>query len=80
MTDTSQLAGKLVALHWPQIASEVTLSDDTNQLQEVTAEIEDSTGVTHMVEVLVKWDADYLIGKVVSTNSTAQGAMLSIVS
>jgi hypothetical protein len=49
-------------------------------LQEVTAEIEDSTGVTHMVEVLVKWDADYLIGKVVSTNSTAQGATLSIVS
>ena len=80
MTDSPQLAGKLVALHWPQIASEVTLSDDTNQLQEVTAEIEDNTGVTHMVEVLVKWDADYLIGKVVSTNSTAQGATLSIVS
>ena len=80
MTDSQQLEGRLVALHWPKIASEVTLSDDTSSLQEVTAEIEDSTGVTHMVEVVVKWDADYLIGKEVSTNSTSQGSTLSLVS
>ena len=80
MTDSNNLEGRLVALHWPKVAAEVTLSDDTNQLQEVTAEIEDREGVTHKVEVLVKWDADFLVGKEVSTSTSDGGAILSLVS
>jgi hypothetical protein len=80
MTDSNNVEGRLVALHWPKLAAEVTLSDDTNQLQEVTAEIEDRAGVTHKVEVFVKWDADFLIGKEVSTSPTAQGETISLLS
>ena len=80
MTNSTNVEGRLIALHWSKIASEVTLSDDTNQLQEVTAEIEDREGVTHKVEVLVKWDADFLVGKEVSTSTSDDGATLSLVS
>ena len=80
MTDSPNVEGRLVALHWPKIAAEMTLSDDTNQLQEVTAEIEDRNGVTHKVEVSVKWDADFLVGKEVSTSTNAEGATLALVS
>ena len=60
--------------------SNSAISIDTNQLQEVTAEIEDREGVTHKVEVLVKWDADFLVGKEVSTSTSDDGATLSLVS
>ncbi len=80
MTESTNLEGRLVALHWPKVAAEVTLSDDTNQLQEVTAEIEDREGVTHKVEVFVKWDADFLVGKEVSASMNADGATLSLAS
>ena len=80
MTESANVEGRLIALHWPKVAAEVTLSDDTNQLQEVTAEIEDREGVTHRVGVLVKWDADFLVGKEVSTSTSDNGATLSLLS
>ena len=80
MTESTNVEGRLIALHWPKVAAEVTLSDDTNQLQEVTAEIEDREGVTHKVEVLARRDADFLVGKEVSTSTSDNGATLSLLS
>ena len=77
MDDVKQVDGRLVSLHWPKDTSELTLSVDTTQLQEVKAEIEDSQGVTHLIDVLVRWDADYLVGKDVVTSTTADGIVLS---
>ncbi len=77
MDDLKQVDGRLVSLHWPEEAAGATLSVDTTQLQEVKAEIEDSSGVTHLVDVLVRWDADYLVGKEVSANSTDDGTVLT---
>ena len=77
MTETTKLDGRLVALHWPASAAEATMAVDTTKLLDVTAEIEDSTGVTHRLDVLAGWDADYLVGKDVIVNTTQEGAVLS---
>ncbi len=77
MDDVKQVDGRLVSLHWPEETAGATLSVDTTQLQEVKAEIEDSAGVIHLVDVLVRWDADYLVGKEVSANSTDDGTVLT---
>ena len=77
MTETAKVEGRLVALHWPRNATEATMAVDTTKLLEATAEIEDSAGVTHRIEVLVGWDADYLVGKDVITSSTDKGVVLS---
>ena len=76
MTESTRVNGRLVALHWPGNASEVTMAVDTTKLLEATAEIEDTAGVTHRLEVLVGWDADYLVGKDVVTSSTQDGVVL----
>ena len=76
MDDLKQVDGRLVCLHWPKGTSDATLSDDTSQLQEVKAEIEDTSGVIHLLDVLVRWDADYLVGKEVTANSTDDGTIL----
>ena len=77
MTETAKVEGRLVALLWPRNATEATMAVDTTKLLEATAEIEDSTGVTHRIEVLAGWDADYLVGKDVITSSTDKGIVLS---
>jgi hypothetical protein len=77
MTDITKVDGRLVALHWPRNATETTMAVDTMKLQEATAEIEDSAGVTHRMEVLASWDADYLVGKEVVTCTTEDGVVLS---
>jgi hypothetical protein len=50
---------------------------DTSKLLNATAEIEDAGGVTHRLEVLAGWDADYLVGKDVVVNTTQDGVVLS---
>jgi hypothetical protein len=50
---------------------------DTTKLTEATAEIEDGAGVTHRVEVLAGWDADYLVGKDVVASTTSDGVVLN---
>ena len=77
MTETTQVKGRLVSIAWANSASDATLSIDTSQLQEAKAEIEDETGVTHIVHVLIRWDADYLIGKNVSAKTTDEGMTLT---
>jgi hypothetical protein len=77
MTESTKVEGRLVALHWPREAVESTMAVDTTKLQEATAEIEDCSGVTHRVEVLAGWDADYLVGKDVVTSTTVDGIVLS---
>jgi len=76
MDTKNQVNGRLVSLHWPKEAAGATLSFDTTQLQEVKAEIEDSEGVTHIIDVVVSWDADYLVGKEVSVSTTDEGMTL----
>jgi hypothetical protein len=76
MTETTKVDGRLVALHWPRDAAEATMAVDTTKLQEATAEIEDRAGLTHRLEVLAGWDADYLVGKDVVVNTTKQGVVL----
>ena len=77
MTEATKLDGRLVALHWPSSATEATMAVDTTKLLDATAEIEDSTGVTHRLEVLAGWDADYLVGKDVVVSTTQEGVVLS---
>ena len=77
MTEATKLDGRLVALHWPPSAAEATMAVDTSKLLNATAEIEDAGGVTHRLEVLAGWDADYLVGKDVVVNTTQDGAVLS---
>ncbi len=77
MTEATKLEGRLVALHWPASAAEATMAVDTTKLLDATAEIEDSTGVTHRLDVLAGWDADYLVGKDVIVNTTQDGVVLS---
>ena len=77
MSDTTKVNGRLLSLKWPKEAAGATLSFDTSQLQEVKAEIEDAAGVTHRLDVIVKWDADYLIGKEVCTQTTSEGTTLA---
>ena len=77
MNEAIQLKGRLISLQWPEAGADATLAFDTTQLQVAKAEIEDSAGVTHRVDVLVQWDSDYLIGKEVTTNSTDEGTTLS---
>ena len=77
MTETTKVDGCLVALHWPRDFAEATMAVDTTKLQEATAEIEDGTGMTHRIEVLAGWDADYLVGKDVVLNTTEHGTVLS---
>jgi len=76
MSETTQVKGRLVSITWANSASDATLSVDTSQLQEAKAEIEDDVGVTHIVHVLIRWDADYLIGKEVTAKTTVDGMTL----
>jgi len=76
MENVNQVDGRLVSLQWPKEAAGETLSFDTSQLQEVKVEIEDSEGVTHLIDVVVSWDADYLVGKEVSVSATDNGITL----
>ena len=77
MTESTKVDGRLVALHWPREAVEATMAVDTAKLQAATAEIEDCSGVTHRLEVLAGWDADYLVGKDVVASTTTEGVVLS---
>ena len=77
MTESIKVDGRLVALHWLGNAAEATMAVDTTKFQEATAEIEDGSGVTHRLEVLAGWDADYLVGKDVVVNTTEQGVVLT---
>jgi hypothetical protein len=77
MTETTKIDGRLVALHWPRDVADATMAVDTTKLQEATAEIEDGAGMTHRIEVLASWDADYLVGKDVVLNTTEHGTVLS---
>ena len=76
MTDSTSIYGRLVALHWPSQSSEATLSLDLDQNQQAIAEIEDSNGTTHRVEVHVNWEADSLVGKIVKTSFCDNGTSL----
>ena len=76
MTENTQLKGRLLSLIWPESAG-ATVAFDTTQLQIAKAEIEDESGVTQRVKVLVKWDADYLVGKNVLVASTTEGMTLT---
>jgi hypothetical protein len=49
---------------------------DFNEKQPATAEIEDSKGTTHHVEVQVNWETDSLVGKMVKTTSCSAGISL----
>jgi hypothetical protein len=77
MTENIQIKGRLLSLIWPEEAAGATMAFDTSQLQIAKAEIEDESGVTHRVKVLVKWDADYLVGKNVAASSTAESTTLT---
>ncbi len=77
MSESTQVQGRLVSLNWPKTTSDATLSFDTSQRQLAKAEIEDASGVTHHVEVLVNWDSDYLVGKEVSAKTTDEGTTLA---
>ena len=77
MTENTQLKGRLLSLIWPEESAGATVAFDTTQLQIAKAEIEDESGVTHRVKVLVKWDADYLVGKNVLVASTTEGITLT---
>ena len=77
MSNQQHIEGKLLSLNWPTSESEATLSVDTSKPQQVTAEIEDASGITHRIEVSVHWDADFLIGKEVVTQTTDEGVVLS---
>jgi len=77
MSEAIQIKGRLVCLHWPKGSAEATLAFDTTQLQSAKAEIEDSAGVTHLVDVIVQWDSDYLIGKEVSACASGEGTTLT---
>jgi hypothetical protein len=80
MSESTLIQGRLVSLNWPKTTSDATLAFDTSQRQIAKAEIEDASGVTHHVEVLVHWDSDYLVGKEVSAKTTDEGTMLSEIS
>ena len=76
MAENVQIEGKLLALHWNASESDATLNVDTSKPQLVTAEIEDASGMTHRVEVSAYWDADFLVGKEVATQSSDDGIVL----
>ena len=78
MSQNQHIEGKLLALHWPANTSEATLAVDTSKPQQVTAEIEDSSGVTHRIEVSADWDADFLVGKEVTTQDSDGGLTISL--
>ncbi len=77
MNEATHIEGLLIAIHWPESATQSTLEVDLSHLQEAKAEIEDNSGITHRLDVIVSWDADYLIGKEVTANSTDDGVVLS---
>jgi hypothetical protein len=77
MSENIQIKGRLLSLNWPDETAGATVSVDLSQLQVARAEIEDAEGVTHRMSVLVKWDADYLVGKEVCSHSTTEGTTLS---
>ena len=77
MSEATQVQGRLISINWPKATSDATLAFDTTRLQAAKAEIEDSFGVTHHIEVLVHWDSDYLIGKEVSAKTTEDGMTLT---
>ena len=76
MTNSQPIEGKLLAIHWAQIGSGKTMSVDTEKLLDASVEIEDVSGVTHRVKVLAGWDADYLVGKTVTTSKIEEGMVL----
>ena len=76
MANKSQIIGRLVSLNWPKSGTEATLAFDTTQLQAAKAEIEDAEGITHVLDVHVSWDADYLVGKEVCTGHVEDGVTL----
>lgn len=76
MAEKVQVEGKLLALYWNTSESEATLDVDTSKPQLVTAEIEDASGMTHRIEVSAYWDADFLVGKEVATQSSDDGIVL----
>jgi len=76
MKDLLSINGRLLALNWPSQTSEATLSVDLHATQVATAEIEDQTGTTHRVQVLVNWEADSLVGKLVKTTRSDEGTSL----
>tara|TARA_B100000579_G_C22594536_1_gene739672 strand:- start:413 stop:655 length:243 start_codon:yes stop_codon:yes gene_type:complete len=76
MVENAQIEGKLLALHWNASETEATLDVDVSKPQLITAEIEDANGITHRVEVSVYWDADFLVGKEVTTQLTDNGVVL----
>lgn len=77
MSENTQVKGRLLSLNWPEETAGATLAFDTTQLQVAKAEIEDAAGVTHRMEVHVKWDAGYLVGKDVCTNASEEGVTLT---
>ncbi len=76
MVNESQIIGRLISLNWPKTGAEATLAFDTTQLQPAKAVIEDTEGVTHMLDVHVSWDADYLVGKEVCTGHVEDGVTI----
>ena len=79
MSQNVHIEGKLLALHWPMNDSDATLAVNTSKPQHVTAEIEDSSGVTHRIEVSAHWDADFLVGKEVMTQDSEDGMTIALV-
>ena len=78
MSQEVHIEGKLLKIHWPANASDATLAVDTSKPQQVTAEIEDISGVTHRVEVSAHWDADVLVGKEVVTQDSKDGLTIAL--
>jgi hypothetical protein len=76
MTEATQVKGRLVSIAWANSASDATLSIDVTKPQEAKAEIEDELGITHIVSVHLRWDADYLVGKDVTAKTTDDGMTL----
>ena len=79
MSQNTQIEGKLLAIHWPLNDSDATLAVNTSKPQQVTAEIEDSSGITHRIEVSAHWDADFLVGKEVMTQNSEDGMTIALV-
>ncbi|MDP6602165.1 MAG: hypothetical protein QGG74_03855 [Phycisphaerales bacterium] len=76
MTDSKAVEGRLVALHWPEGMAGATVEMDLSLPVAATAEIEDQGGVTQRIKVCVNWDADYLVGKRVRTQTAEIGTTL----
>lgn len=78
MSQKAHIEGKLIKIQWPTNATDATLAVDTTKPQQVTAEIEDESGVTHRIEVSAHWDADFLVGKEVVTQDSSDGLTIEL--